>query len=748
MQLKSSVSLLALLSLLTLAGCSSGPLLLPVDPDVTPWTPPVDQSAEAAQRGPWDNFMTKDVLNEDYEFRVKPPNPSVLLQWQRFQEDPYSAILHVGAIDYWIVAQLFRSGLLKRNESAQIVAELDRRIAEADNPSDFQPNLIVALVHLGFDEAALAQIAANGDAPWFRDNWDANFYAGTLLFRYRRYAESIKFLERALALHPDAWSRLWLATALHRVPGPEAAERSASLFTFGDHVGGGTAANFPFVDRADSWGLRRWALAGALSFFDMDGDTYLDMVANGVWAHPELYRYSPGKGFTLTDDAALSTVQNTPPGSVVADFNNDGFPDLYSTQAAWFSAGPNRLFKNDGGRRFVDKSATSGDAMLLTQNSCGAAALDFDRDGLVDLAVTGTQGGSIHLLRNRGDFVFEDVSEAAGIPPLQPTTVGLAVGDVNGDGWPDIFVNSFSPPTPSASIGSVGPNRLFINQGDGTFKDEAVSRGVEQGTPMGFASWMFDYDNDGDMDILATTFTEYEGHLIRGFEQKLPHRRTYVGPALYKNDGTGHFQNVTESAGFLPAGYMGAGYLDFDLDGDLDVVLGPGSHPLPYMQPLMFYRNDGGDKFTNITPLDDPDFYGKFHGMAFADVDRDGDPDFYVNNGGVLLSDRFRDLFLENQTKGATWLHLGLTGTESNRSAIGARVEVHVGERKLVQEVAAGQGFSSTNSPYLIFGLGTAPSVDKVQIRWPSGKVQTLPSLTAGQAIIVTEGSKSLRRIY
>ena len=740
--------LLSLILLLGLIGCSRAPLLLDVDPSVEPWAPLKDRSKIAEARTPWDNFMTTDALNGNYEFRTKPPNPGVLMVWEHFKKDPYASSLYVGKIDFWIVAQLFRTGVFRREGGQQVAAEFDRRAAEAGASEDYKTNLIVALIHLGYDEEAIKRIERDGSESWFRDNWDVNFYAGTLLFRYRRYVDAVRFLERSLELHPDPWGRLWLATALHRVPGKDAAERSAQLFQFGEHVGGSKPGEFPFVDRADAWGFRRWHLAGALSFFDMDNDTYLDMVANGVWAHPELYRFDVGEGFVLTPDAALDRVQNTPPGSVAADFDNDGFTDLYSTQAAWFSSGPNRLFKNDGGKQFVDMSEASGDAMLLSQNSCGAAALDFDRDGLVDLSVTGTQGGTLHLLRNKGGFQFEDVSRSAGIKELEFVTVGQAVGDVNGDGWPDIFVNSFSPPTPSTSIGGVGPNQLYINQGDGTFKEEAAERGVATGTPMGFASWMFDYDNDGDMDILATTFVEVEGHLVSGFEKKIPHERTYVAPALYKNDGTGNFTNVNETAGFLPAGYMGAGFVDLDLDGDLDVALGPGSHPLSYMQPLLIYRNDGGDRFTNITPMNDPDYYGKFHGIAFADIDRDGDPELYVNNGGVLLSDRFRDLFLENTTTGAHWLHLKLEGTKSNRSAIGARIEVELPGRTLVQEVAAGQGFSSTNSPYLIFGLAKDTSVTGVKIRWPSGLVQALPSLAAGQAIIVTEGSDALRRVY
>jgi hypothetical protein len=265
---------------------------------------------------------------------------------------------------------------------------------------------------------------------------------------------------------------------------------------------------------------------------------------------------------------------------------------------------------------------------------------------------------------------------------------------------------------------------------------------------MGFAAWMFDYDNDGDMDILASNFARPEEDVVANLSSLQELREGYQPSALYKNDGTGSFTNIGDSVGFQPASIMGAQFIDFELDGDLDVVLGPGSHPLSHMQPLLFYRNDGNDRFTNLTNFRDPHFYGKFHGAAFADIDRDGDSDLFVNNGGVLLSDRWRDLFLENTTTGANWVHLRLVGTESNRSAVGAKVSMVQDGRVLLQDVRAGQGFSSTNSPYLIFGLGSSEETGPVQITWPNGQVQELPSLGANQAIVVTEGEETLRRVY
>ncbi len=733
---------------------SGAPLTLEVSPDAAPWQDLPDRTAVADERYPWDNFMTKDTLNSEYEFRVRPPAPGLMAQWEQFQQDPIGGILNKGKVDFWIIAQLYRNGTVSRDKKDEVVAQLRARLAELPPDDAYKANLVVGLIHLGFDDVALDEIVKYKDEPWFAENWDANFYSGTLLFRNRQYDDAVPFLERALELHPDPWGRLWLRTALTQVPDSEA--RRDELFRFGDHVGGGEPQDLPFTDVADPMGIRRWHLAGAVSWIDVDNDHFLDLVANGVFAHPELYRFTPGTGYVLTDDPVLADVQNTPPGNVAADFDNDGFTDLYMTQAAWFSAGPNRVFQNDGGTGFVDRTRTSGDAPLIEQNSCGAAALDFDRDGLVDLAVTGTQGATLRLLRNKGDFVFEDVSEQAGILPLVAVTVGLAVGDFDGNGYPDVFVNSFSDPNPANwqrpenLAGAMSfPNQLYLNKGDGTFEEIADSAGVAWGTPAGFAAWSFDYDLDGDLDILATSFVNPQDQVIKGFQEKLPHGGEYMPTALYRNEGDGRrFTNVAAEAGFLPASYMGAQFVDFELDGDLDVVLGPGSHPLPYMQPLFFYRNDGGGSFTNIANLDDPTIFGKFHGTAFADYDRDGDPDLFVNNGGVMLNDRWRDLFLENTTANAGWVHLKLVGTDSNRSAIGARVEVDAGGRTLVQEVAAGQGFSSTNSPFLIFGLGPERATGEVRIRWPSGAKQTLPALASGQAIVVTEGSDELVRVY
>lgn len=735
----------ALTVAMLLLGCRGGARELPLDPSVPPAGPLADQNAFSLSRSPWDNFATTDSIVEQHQITAAPPTMMLVAPWARYQEAPVEAILTAGKVDFWTVAELYRKGLISRDRRPEIVEQMRAVLAEHPAEDSYRVNALVGLIHIGFDEDAFVFIEAGKSERWFQESWDSNFYAGSLFFRYRDYARAVPFLERAMALHPDDFSKLWLWAALEGLGDEASKARAASVFQWAERFRPDPTAAPPLVDRADRLGLRRWQLAGAVAFVDVDGDDFLDFVGNGAYSHPEYFRFRPGHGFELQKDAVLADIHNVPPATLAADFDNDGLRDLYFTAAAWFSAGPNRLLRNAGGR-FEDKSL-DGDQALAAIHSCGAAALDFDHDGLLDLAVTGTKGGTLRLLRNLGGFRFEDVSERVGIQPDMATAVGLAVGDLDGNGWPDIFVNAFTPPHGGLpGTGAAGPDRLYMNRG-GTFTDEALERGVALGTPMGFAAWTFDYDVDGDLDLFASNFTRSEADVLAGFQADRPNEGGFVVSSLYRNDGTGKFEDVGLASGLLPASIMGATWVDWDLDGDPDLVQGPGSHPLPTMQPLQFYENRDG-RFVFGTPLEDPTLYGKFHGMAFADVDRDGDPDLYVNNGGVQLSDRFRDLFFENTTTKRGWIHLHLVGTKSNRDAIGARVRVRVGERWLTQEVAAGQGFSSTMSPYLIFGLGSAVETGPIEIRWPSGLVQELGPLKAGQSLRIREGETALKRLY
>jgi hypothetical protein len=695
-----------------------------------------DQSVLGNKRKPWDNYQASEPLNARLTL------PDAIEADPKFRKDFVGTFARLGKIPFQLVNRYYYEGLISRDKRPAQVRKFWKYAQDRPNEPKLKANVIVGLTHIGFDEEALALAEKHKKASWFDTDARANFYVGTIPFRSGDYEKAIPYLDRAHTLEPTAWRAFWLRMALMKRTDKESVARREKLFTFGAHMGPNDASQFHFEDRSKRWGFGRWGLAGSMAFVDFNNDTFLDFLLTGTYYSPELYLFEPGTGFVRKTDEPLTKAAHVVPSVIAADLDNDGYRDIFLGSAAWFGAGPNRLFKNRGDGTF-EEIKDNGDAKLPMQNTTGLTALDYDRDGLLDIAASGIKGGSTRLLRNLGDFKFEEVTVKAGISAHQQLSIHLCSGDVNGDNASDIFVNRH------------GANALYINQGDGTFKEEAGIRGVAQGTPMGFGTWMFDYDNDGDLDIMASQYANITGKFRGGFSrfpiehfvEPVADQGAFRPSALYKNDGKGNF-SLVEDTGIVSSSVMGAQFVDLELDGDLDILLGPGSHSLKNMQPLFVYRNDGNDKFTNITPLDEPRYFGKLHGMAFADVDRDGDADLYVNNGGVMLSDHWRDLFLENTITGKRWLHLGLEGTKSNRSAIGARVFVTVGGKTLLQQVTSGEGFGGTNSQYLIFGLDQAKSVDNVVIHWPSGSTQELGPLQADQALMVKEDSSTLRRIY
>ena len=475
---------------------------------------------------------------------------------------------------------------------------------------------------------------------------------------------------------------------------------------------------------------------GLLDLYVLSG-RYIDGVtdhskADGKEATNHLYRNN-GDG-TFTDVTAQAGVpgKGFAMGVTAGDYDNDGYEDLYITN--WGSA---ILYHNNGDGTFTDVTEKAG-----VQNNyfgVGAAFVDYDRDGRLDLFVGNYlkfdsrakrlyytadafagpldyEGEGNRLFHNNGDGTFSDVSERAGVANPVGRAMGVAVGDFDNDGWPDIYVANDQM-----------ESYLYHNNHDGTFTNVALEQNVAYGTngdtPSAMGPIFTDYDNDGALDI---------------FVSDMRYHRLFRNSLVDK-----FFTDTTAESGVahMSGQYVGWGdaAFDFDNDGwkDLFVVNG-GLHWLVPMEDLLL-RNNGNGTFTDVSEEAGPYFKEKKvgRGAAFADYDNDGWIDAFIvvlGGKGILLHANPPAANLRNH-----WLTLKLTGTKSNRDGFGARIEAVAGELHQMVENCPQSGYLSQNDPRPHFGLGFHTEVDLLTIRWPSGTVQTLQHVKADQILQVTE---------
>ncbi len=475
---------------------------------------------------------------------------------------------------------------------------------------------------------------------------------------------------------------------------------------------------------------------GLLDLYVLSG-RYLDGVtdhskADGKEATNHLYRNN-GDG-TFTDVTAQAGVpgKGFAMGVTAGDYDNDGYEDLYITN--WGSA---ILYHNNGDGTFTDVTEKAG-----VQNNhfgVGAAFVDYDRDGRLDLFVGNYlkfdphakrlyytadafagpldyEGEGNRLFHNNGDGTFTDVSEHAGVANPVGRAMGVAVGDFDNDGWPDIYVANDQM-----------ESYLYHNNHDGTFTNVALEQNVAYGTngdtPSAMGPIFTDYDNDGALDI---------------FVSDMRYHRLFRNSAAEK-----FFTDTTAESGVahMSGQYVGWGDASFDFDNDgwkdLFVVNG-GLHWLVPMEDLLL-RNNGNGTFTDVSEESGPYFKEKKvgRGAAFADYDNDGWMDAFIvvlGGKGILLHANPPSANARNH-----WLTLKLTGTKSNRDAFGARIEAVAGDLHQTVENCPQSGYLSQNDPRPHFGLGSHAEVDALTIRWPSGTMQTLQHVRADQILRVTE---------
>ena len=561
---------------------------------------------------------------------------------------------------------------------------------------------------------------------------------------------AIDSLMRLLEAAPEDLRARWLLNVAHMTlgtyPGGVPPELVVTPEAFG--AGGGIAS---FAEVAPEAGIFHLGTAGGAIVDDFDNDGLFDVIVS-TWDPCGSLAYYHNDGNGLFSDRSLASGLGGQTGGlniVQADFDNDGWLDVLVVRGGWmqgYGRMPMSLLRNEGDGTFTDITARSGlGSPAQPRNSASWA--DYDGDGDLDLFACGesepvtwmgdpSAGGDAvlypsQLYRNEGDGTFTDVAREAGVTNGRYCK-GSAWGDYDEDGDPDLYVSNFR-----------ADNRLYRNGGDGTFDDVAPELGIS-GPADSFATWFWDYDNDGCLDIFVAGY----GFDIRDVAaDRLGLDSDGSRPALYRGECGRGFSEVAAEAGVADVNLaMGANFGDFDNDGFPDFLLGTGFVSYDSVGPNAAYRNTGYGGFENVTASAGLGHLQKGHGIGFADIDRDGDQDIFVQLGGFYPGDSALSALYENPGHRNRWIALKLVGVESNRAAIGARIEVRVrhpgGERSVHLQVDSGGSFGSSSLEQEI-GLGDATAIESVTVRWPTGMTEVVEGLALDARYVVTEGGGS-----
>jgi tetratricopeptide (TPR) repeat protein len=478
-----------------------------------------------------------------------------------------------------------------------------------------------------------------------------------------------------------------------------------SVFTSAENVG-------RFRDVAPEAGLDLFSMAGGVIVDDFENNGRLDVVTSSFDNCGPMHFFHNNEDGTFTDQTLKAglTEQFGGLNSIQTDFNNDGCLDILVLRGGWEVAQRKSLLRNNCDGTFTDVTATSG--LGVPTSTQAAVWVDINNDGLLDLFV-GNENAPAQLFLNKGDGTFEDISASAHINRTA-FSKGVAAADYDNDGWPDLFVSNRS-----------GDNFLYHNNHDNTFTEVAGAAGVKAPT-RGFATWFFDYDNDGWPDLFITSFFGTVDESARTY-LGLPHNATTL--KLYKNMKDGTFRDVTAEVKldkvFMP---MGSNFGDIDNDGYLDIYLGTGNPSYGSLVPNVLLRNHDGKYFVDVTASSGTGELHKGHAVAFADLGNNGTEDIVTVIGGATPGDSHTLRVFENPGNSNDWINLKLVGVKTNRPAIGARIKVTVenkghAPRSIYRTVGSGGSFGASPLQQHI-GLGESARIVDLEIWWPTSNTR------------------------
>jgi tetratricopeptide (TPR) repeat protein len=617
-------------------------------------------------------------------------------------------------------------------EYGELIDRCEKRLAEV--PGDHRARLELARVlsKCGrYEDASVEFHKIPAESSYYAT---AMHEAGTALYRAGRFESAVRAEVRAMDANPaDERPRSVMFQAAQKMGGYPPFVPMAHRM---EMKAGFAKPTVHFEDIAARIGLDKTSGGRGTAVFDYDNDGLLDIAVTSAYGGATLY-HNNGDG-TFTDvsitsglDAATNTF-----GVTAGDYNNDGFTDLYITRAGFYM-GEGQLYRNNGDGTFTDVTKQAG-LDTIWGPAFTASWVDYDGDGLLDLFVANNLGSLFErktpnrLFHNNGDGTFTEVTEQAGLKTIWPT-IGGAWGDYDNDGRMDLFLSN-----------GLGRSQLYHNNGDGTFTDVSELAGV---TAMGFGSPAFwwDYDNDGWMDIGQFIWSDHDDVIYTMRHGEAPPNGQSM--RVYHNNRDGTFTLVSRELGLTECwGTMSGSFGDFNNDGYLDLALGNGSPKLDRLDPMVVFENDG-TKFRNTSFAAGLPFTGKSHGVNMADLFGDGRLSILVAAGGAYPGDLLTTSVYCPTSLPGNYLNMRLAGVRSNRSAIGARVSLEAGGRKQFREVTGGSNFGCLPLEQH-FGLGDILKVDAVEIRWPSGLRQRFEGLPANCTLEFTEGDSTWKDVY
>lgn len=506
-----------------------------------------------------------------------------------------------------------------------------------------------------------------------------------------------------------------------------------------------------FPEVAAAAGIDITGHAGGVLVEDFDGDGWLDVMVTSSGPMDQMHLFHNNGDGTFRDVTRRSGLMGETGGLnlVLTDYNNDGHPDVLVLRGGWWGKQgcyPLSLLRNNGDGTFDDVTEEAG--LMVSGPTQTAAWADLDGDGWLDLFVGyESSDGDKHasmLFHNNRNGTFTHIGGPSGIADLG-FVKGVAWGDYNNDGRPDLYVSVMH-----------GENHLFRNDGPRDskdmkkgwkFTDVAQAAGVAEQSNS-FATWFYDYDNDGWPDIFVAGYSLEASSDVGAFQMGLP--VSAERPRLYRNMHDGTFKDVTAETGLDRVILtMGASFGDLDNDGWLDVYLGTGDSTYQSLLPNRMFRNEQGTSYQDGTTAGNFGHLQKGHSIAFADLRRTGFEDVFEEMGGAQPGDSYQSALYRNPGNNNHWITLKLQGVRSNRAAFGAKIDLKIdGEKGKTRHVYRTVGFGSSfggNPLEQHIGIGSALKVSEIVVTWPASKVvDRIRNAAADQRYILREGDGKL----